>query len=77
MHNSKISLVEDHQEDLASNGIIEEISHSASNIDMAEQQASSSVSANKVGDHIFNNVKETDIAIRKGMLQYRTSQVDV
>jgi hypothetical protein len=37
MHNSKISSVEDHQEDLASNGIIEGISHPASNIDMAEQ----------------------------------------
>jgi hypothetical protein len=36
MHNSKTSAAEDHQEDSASNGIIEETSHPASNIDMAE-----------------------------------------
>jgi hypothetical protein len=59
MHNSKTSAAKD---------LIEETSHTASNIDMAEQQASYSVSANKIGDHIFNNVKETDIAIRKSML---------
>jgi hypothetical protein len=41
MHNSKISAVEDHQEDSASNGIVEETSHPASNINMAEQQTSS------------------------------------
>jgi hypothetical protein len=35
---------------------------------MVKQQASFSVSANKIGDHIFNNVIETDIAIRKSML---------
>jgi hypothetical protein len=52
---------------LANNWIIEETSHHASNIDMAEQQASSSVSANKIGGHIFNNVKETDIAIKKSV----------
>jgi hypothetical protein len=68
MHNSKTSAAEDHQEDSASNEIIEEISHTASNIDMAEQQASSSVSANKIGSHIFNDVKETDIAIKKSIL---------
>jgi hypothetical protein len=68
MHNSKTSATEDHQEDSASNGIIEEAGHPASNIDMAEQQASSSVSANKIGGHIFNDVKETDIAIRKSIL---------
>jgi hypothetical protein len=68
MHNSKISAAEDHQEDSASNGIIEETSHPASNIDMAKQQASSLVSANKIGGHIFNDVKETDIAIKKSIL---------
>jgi hypothetical protein len=36
MHNSKISAVEGHQEDSASDGIIEETSHPASNIDMAK-----------------------------------------
>jgi hypothetical protein len=36
MHNSKTSTAKDHQEDSASNGIIEETSHPASNIDMAE-----------------------------------------
>jgi hypothetical protein len=36
MHNSKTSATEDHQEDSASNGIVEETSHPASNIDMAE-----------------------------------------
>ena len=34
---------------------------------MAEQQASSSVSANKIGGHIFNDVKETDTAIKKSV----------
>jgi hypothetical protein len=37
MHNSKISAAKDHQEDSASNGIIEETSHPAFNIDMIEQ----------------------------------------
>jgi hypothetical protein len=37
MHNSKTSATEDHQEDSANNGIVEEINHPASNIDMAEQ----------------------------------------
>jgi hypothetical protein len=37
MHNSKTSATEDHQEDSASNGIIEETSYPISNIDMAEQ----------------------------------------
>jgi hypothetical protein len=37
MHNSKTSAAEDHQEDSASNGIIEETSHPISNIDMVEQ----------------------------------------
>jgi hypothetical protein len=68
MHNSKTSAVEDHQEDLGSNEIIEETSHLASNIDMDEPQASSSLSANMIGGHIFNDVKETDIAIRKSIL---------
>jgi hypothetical protein len=68
MHNSKASAADDHQEDLASNGIIKETSHPTSNIDMAEQQASSSVSANKIRGHIFNDVKETDIAIEKSIL---------
>jgi hypothetical protein len=35
---------------------------------MAEQQASSSVSANKIGGHMFNDVKETDISIKKNIL---------
>jgi hypothetical protein len=68
MHNSKTSAPNDHQEDSASNGNKEETSHPDSNIDMAEQQASSSVSANKIGGHIFNDVKETDIAIKKSIL---------
>jgi hypothetical protein len=68
MHNSKTSATEDHQEDSASNGIVEETSHPASNIDMAKQQASSSVSANKIGGHKFNDVKEADIAIKKIIL---------
>jgi hypothetical protein len=68
MHNSKTSAVEDHQEDLGSNEIIEETSHLASDIDMDEPQASSSLSANMIGGHIFNDVKETDIAIRKSIL---------
>jgi hypothetical protein len=68
MHNSKISTTEDHQKDSASNVIIEETSHPASSIDMAKQQASSLVSANKIGGHIFIDIKETDIAIKKGIL---------
>jgi hypothetical protein len=32
---------------------------------MVEQQASSLVSANKIGSHIFNDIKENDIAIKK------------
>jgi hypothetical protein len=68
MHNSETSAANDHQEDLANNGICEETSEPASNIDMAEQQASSSVSANKIGGNIFNDIKETDIAIRKSIL---------
>jgi hypothetical protein len=68
MHNSKTSAADDHLEDSASNGIKEETNHPASNIDMAGQQASSSVNANKIGGHIFNDVKETDIAIKKSIL---------
>jgi hypothetical protein len=68
MHNLKTSATEDDQEDSASNRIIEETSHPASNIDMAKRQGSSSVSANKIGGHIFNDVKETDIAIEKSIL---------
>jgi hypothetical protein len=68
MHNSKTSTAEDHQEDSASNGNIEETSHPTSNIDMADQQASCSVSTNKIGGHVFNDVKETDIAIKKSIL---------
>jgi hypothetical protein len=67
MHNLKTSAAENHQEDSAGNGIIEETSHPTSNIDMAEQQASSLVSANKIGGHIFNDVKETNIAIEKSI----------
>jgi hypothetical protein len=66
MHNSKTSAADDHQYDLASNEIIEETSHPGSNIDIAEQ-ASFSVSANMICDHIFNDVKETDIAIKKSV----------
>jgi hypothetical protein len=68
MYNSKTSAAEDHQEDSASNRIDEETSHPASNINMAEQQASSWVSANEICGHIFNDVKEIDIAIRKSIL---------
>jgi hypothetical protein len=68
MHNSKTSATEDHQEDSANNGIVEETSHPTSNIDMAEQQVSSLVNANKIGGHIFNDIKGTDIAIKKSML---------
>jgi hypothetical protein len=76
MHNSKTSTAADHQEDSASNGIIEETSHHASNIDMAEQQVSSSVSANKIGGHVFNDVKETDISIKKSIhtISYKSSR---
>jgi hypothetical protein len=36
MHNSKTSAADDNQRDLSSNGIVEETSHHASNIDMAK-----------------------------------------
>jgi hypothetical protein len=68
MHKSKISAAEDHQEYSTSNGIDEEMSHPASNIDIAEQQDSSSVSADKIGGHLFDDVNETDIAIKKSIL---------
>jgi hypothetical protein len=68
MHNLKTSAGDDHQGDSASNEIMEETSHPASNINMVKQQASSSVSANKIGGHVFNNVKEIDIAIKKSIL---------
>jgi hypothetical protein len=67
MHNLKTSATENHQEDLASNGIIEETSHPVSSIDMAEQQASSSVSANKIDGRMPHDIKETDIAIEKSV----------
>jgi hypothetical protein len=67
-HNTKTSTAEDHQKYSASNGIIEETSHLASNFDMAEQQASSSVSESKISGHAFNDVKEVDIAIKKSIL---------
>jgi hypothetical protein len=35
---------------------------------MTEQQASSLVSVSKIGGHVFNDVKETDIAIEKSIL---------
>jgi hypothetical protein len=35
---------------------------------MAEQQASYAISASKIGGHIFNDVKETDIGIKKSIL---------
>jgi hypothetical protein len=44
--------------DSASNRIKEETIHLASSIDMAQQQASSSVSANKIDDHVFDDVEE-------------------
>jgi hypothetical protein len=67
MHNSKTSAAENHQEDSASNGIIEETSHPASSIDMAEQQATSSVSANKIDGHMSDDIKETNVAIEKSV----------
>jgi hypothetical protein len=67
MPNSKIGADDDHQEDLASNGIIEETIHHASNIDMAEQQASSLVSANTIDGHMSDDVKGTDIAIKRSV----------
>jgi hypothetical protein len=67
MHNSKTSATDDHQEDLASNGIKEETNYPASNIDRAKQQASSSVSANKIVGHVFDDVKETDVALEKSI----------
>jgi hypothetical protein len=63
----KISAAENHQENSASNEIIEETSHPASSIDIAEQQASYSVSTNKIDGHMFDDVKETDIAIEKSV----------
>jgi hypothetical protein len=39
-------------------------SNPASSIDIVEQQASSLVSANKIDGHVFDDVKETDIAIK-------------
>jgi hypothetical protein len=68
MHNLKTSIAEDHHEDSTSNGIIEETNHPASNIGMAEQQPRSSVSANKIYGHIFDDVQETNIAIKKSIL---------
>jgi hypothetical protein len=67
MHNSKTSAVKNHQEDSASNGIIEETSHPASSIDMVEQQASSSVSANMIYGHMSDDIIETDITIEKSV----------
>jgi hypothetical protein len=63
MHNSKTSVADDHLEDSASNGIKEETNHPASNIDMAGQQDSSLVNANKICGHIFNDVKESILTI--------------
>jgi hypothetical protein len=68
MHNSKTSPTDDHWENLASNGIKEETNHPTFNIDMVEQQASSLISANKIGGHVFNDVKEIDITIEKSIL---------
>jgi hypothetical protein len=67
MHNSKTSVADNHQEDSTSNGINEETSHSTSSIDMAEQQASCSVSANKIDGHLLDDIKEIDIAIKKNI----------
>jgi hypothetical protein len=67
MHNSKTSAAENHQEYLTSNRIIEETSHPASSIDMAEQQATSLVSANKIDGHMSDDIKETNIAIEKSV----------
>jgi hypothetical protein len=81
MYNSKTSTIDDHQEDSANNGINEESRHPTSSIDMAEQQASSSVSANKIDGHMFDDVKEIDIAIEKeciyniGQAKYMCSRV--
>jgi hypothetical protein len=67
MHYSKTSTTDDHQEDSASNRINEETSHPAWSIHMAEQQASSLVSANKIDGHVFDDAKETDISIKKSI----------
>jgi hypothetical protein len=67
MHNSKTSVADNHREDSTSNGINEETSHSTSSIDMAKQQASCSVSANKIDGHLLDDIKEIDIAIKKNI----------
>jgi hypothetical protein len=67
MHNSKTGAAENQQQDLASNGIIEETNHPASSIDMAKQQASSLVSANKIDGHMSDDEKEIDIPIKKSV----------
>jgi hypothetical protein len=77
MHNLKTSATENHQEDLASNGIIEETSHPVSSIDMAEQQASSSVSANKIDAACLMISRRPILLLKRVYLQYQTSQVDV
>jgi hypothetical protein len=64
----KTSAAKDYQEDSANDGIIEETNHPASSIDMAEQQASSLFSANKIDGRMFDDVKETNIAIKKSIL---------
>jgi hypothetical protein len=67
MHNSKTSAAENHQDDSANNGIIEETNHPTLSIDMTEQQASYSISANKIDGHMSDDIKETDIAIEKSV----------
>jgi hypothetical protein len=67
MRNSKTSAADDHPEDLTSNGINEETTYPASSIDMAKRQVSSLVSANKIDDHMFDDVKETNIATKKSI----------
>jgi hypothetical protein len=77
MHNSKTSAAENYQEESASNGIIEETSHPASSIDTTKQQASSSVSTNKIDGRMFDDVKRPILLLKRVYLKYRTNQVDV
>jgi hypothetical protein len=67
LHDSKTSAADDHREDSASNEMNEENSHPAFSIEIAEQQASSSVSANKIDGHICDDIKEIDIVVKKSI----------
>jgi hypothetical protein len=69
MHNSKTSATDDHRKDSTSNEINEEISHPASSIGMTDQQTGSLVSVNNLDGHVFDDVKETKIAIEKSIFR--------